>query len=307
MGKLKIPMVSLLGSVGIIALFVACGPTYSSSGKQIISAQQARTLIQSGGVVLVDARNTDEYGKEHIAKAVCIPRDDIMINTPVPNMLADKSQIEQALGNRGITNESKVMLYDGNQNMDAARLWWTMVIYGHDPEKVMVVSGGFNALKALGLPLESGQPPVQAAVYSAKDLNTAMLATKTEVENQINNPQPNTVIVDTRTDEEFKAGTIPGSIHINFTSNNFLDGTYRPVSQIRAIYFNKEIDPSKTIILFCKTSIRASESYLALYNAGFRNLKLYDGAWLEWSGSTSGSVQAPASTTLPVLNAQDGS
>lgn len=85
------------------------------------------------------------------------------------------------------------------------------------------------------------------------------------------------------------------------------DGRYRPVSQIKAIYLEKEIDPSKTIILFCKTSIRGAESFLALYNAGYRNLKLYDGAWVEWSGNGSAPAQAPASTDLPVLNTQDGS
>lgn len=299
-------------ALSLMALLVAaalgsCGPDYGQNGKQIISAKQAQSLLASGGVVLVDTRNADEYAKEHVANAVCMTRDDIMVNTPYPNLVAGKAQIEQALGNRGIDNAARVIIYDANQNMDAARLWWTMVAYGHDPEKVMVVSGGLEALKSAGARLESGMPTIQPVVYTAKDLNPAVLATKAEVEAQVNSPAPKTVIIDTRTDDEFTAGTIPGSIHINFTRNNLPDGRYRPVSQIKAIYLEKEIDPSKTIILFCKTSIRGAESFLALYNAGYRNLKLYDGAWVEWSGNGSAPAQAPASTDLPVLNTQDGS
>lgn len=301
-------MVPLLAAALVAVTLAACGPSYAQSGKQIISAKQAQAMLASAGTILVDARNIDEYAKGHVAKAVCITRDDIMVNTPYPNLVAGKAQIEQALGGRGIDNAARVIIYDANQNMDAARLWWTMVAYGHDPEKVMVVSGGFEALKAAGATLESDMPTIQPVVYTAKELNPAVLATKAEVEAQVNSPDPKTVIIDTRTDEEFTAGTIPGSIHINFTRNNFFQsGAYRPVSQIRAIYIEKEIDPSKTIILFCKTSVRGAESFLALYNAGYRNLKLYDGAWVEWSGNASVPVQAPATTDLPVLNTQDGS
>ncbi|MPN60767.1 hypothetical protein SDC9_208499 [bioreactor metagenome] len=45
--------------------------------------------------------------------------------------------------------------------------------------------------------------------------------------------------------------------------------------------------------MYCKTSIRAAQTYLALYNAGYRNLKLYDGAWLEWSANPNNPIQMP--------------
>jgi len=41
--------------------------------------------------------------------------------------------------------------------------------------------------------------------------------------------------------------------------------------------------PSDEVVLFCKSSVRAAQTYVALYNAGYRNLKVYDGAWLEWA------------------------
>jgi thiosulfate/3-mercaptopyruvate sulfurtransferase len=182
-----------------------------------------------------------------------------------------------------------------------------MVAYGHAPEKVKVISGGYAALKAAGAALASGRTNPAASTYQVKDLDQSMMASLAEVKAQVNDPDSGTVIVDTRTLEEYDAGTIPGSILFNFEDNNFADGTYRPVQQIRIAYLEKEIDPSKTVIMFCKTSIRGAQTYVALYNAGYRKLKLYDGAWVEWSSKPSLPVQMPEKSELPVLNSQDGS
>jgi thiosulfate/3-mercaptopyruvate sulfurtransferase len=45
--------------------------------------------------------------------------------------------------------------------------------------------------------------------------------------------------------------------------------------------------------MYCKTSIRGAATYLALYNAGYRNLRLYDGAWLEWTDNPMNPVYVP--------------
>ena len=36
-----------------------------------------------------------------------------------------------------------------------------------------------------------------------------------------------------------------------------------------------------------------AQTYLALYNAGYRDLKLYDGAWVEWSANPMNPVYKP--------------
>jgi thiosulfate/3-mercaptopyruvate sulfurtransferase len=58
--------------------------------------------------------------------------------------------------------------------------------------------------------------------------------------------------------------------------------------------------------MFRKTSIRGARTYLALYNAGYRDLKLYDGAWLEWSSNPMNPVFVPDPDVL-LLEASDNS
>jgi thiosulfate/3-mercaptopyruvate sulfurtransferase len=99
--------------------------------------------------------------------------------------------------------------------------------------------------------------------------------------------------VDTRSLEEYNEGTIPGSVLLDYSGNNFPDDTYKPVRQIRIRYLEEGIGYDDTVYMYCKTSIRGAQTYLALYNAGYRDLKLYDGAWVEWSANPMNPVYKP--------------
>ncbi len=65
------------------------------------------------------------------------------------------------------------------------------------------------------------------------------------------------MIVDTRSNEEFAAGTIPGSVHIEYVWNDYASGQYKSPRDIQSTYIGKGILPDRKIIVFCKTSVRA--------------------------------------------------
>ena len=299
--------VIILSSLAILA--VGCGTNNSS--QEIIGAKQALELLKKDNVVMIAAQEpeTAVYTEEHVKGAVKIDLSDVVINEPVVNMLAPKEQIEQVMSERGISDSTTVILYDTNNNMDAARVWWTLKVYGH--ENVKVVSGGLVALKKAGAEITSEVPAFKAAKYVAKDKNNDMIAETSEVKAQVTSPDKNTIVLDTRSQKEYEAGTIPGSVLLEYINNDYNDGTYKSVQNIKIQYIENNIKPKNNVIMFCKTSIRGAQTYLALYNAGYRNLKLYDGAWVEWSSQGSLPVQkvdtnenAPASTET---NTQDAS
>ena len=300
-------LVKVLSAVSVVLLLSACGPDFAESGNSIIDGPEAVSLIEQDGVVLVDTQAANFYQMEHADGAVNISRADIVVSEPYPNLVGTKTQIEEVLGGKGISNDSTVVIYDTNKNMDAARLWWTMKAYGHQVDKIKVVSGGLSALQRAGAALGNDRVNPAAVNYSAKELDSSMIATLDEVRAQVNDPSEDTCIIDTRTIEEYREGTIPGSVHINFTNNNFKDDTYKPADQIQILYLENEIKPEDTVMMFCKTSIRGAQTHLALYNAGYRNLKLYDGAWVEWSSKPSLPVHVPEQPTMPVPTQQDGS
>ncbi len=75
------------------------------------------------------------------------------------------------------------------------------------------------------------------------------------------------ILLDVRTDAEFKSGYIKGALHI-------------PLDELalRA----HELDGSKEIIPYCRAGLRAAHAYRILKNAGFKNVKYMDGSILAW-------------------------
>lgn len=275
-------------------------------GQDIITADEALKMIEEENVVVVDAQKSGDFEEQHLEGAVNIERNDITTFGPYPNMLASASKIEGSLGENGISNNTKVVIYDNNNNMDAARLWWTMLVYGHDTENMKVISGGLNALEEAGANFGSGEYQVEAAEYTAAEKNEDLIATKDEILAEVNNPSDNVEILDVRTADEVSEGIIPGAIHVNYVDNNQDNGEFYPPSYIQRYYPDNEITPDETVIMYCQTSIRAAQSFLALHNAGYRDLKLYDGAWIEWSADSSTPKAMP--TGAPAQpSAKDGS
>lgn len=287
-------------AIALLALLlIGCAGSYETSGTILVDGKEAAKLIESGSVVLIDAQSASSYGKGHIEGAVNIQRADIVKNSPVVNMLADPQIIEEVFSKAGIDNQTHVLVYDDNNNMDAARLWWTLLVYGH--EKVSVVSGGLAELQRAGLSVTTTATAAsQPKVFKAQAKREEFIATVEDVLAQVNDPAEDVCLLDTRTLEEFNAGTIPSSVHIDYADNNYPDGTYRKILDIRIMYKEAGIRPEDTVIMYCKTSIRGAQSFLALYDAGYRNLRLYDGAWVEWVSDPSRPVQLPE--TAPVIS-----
>lgn len=288
----------------VLMVLIGCGPGPAGEvGTEIVSAGDAWELVE-GGAVLVDARSGGDYQGGHIEGAVNISRADIVINDPFPNLLAPADQIESVMGRHGIGNDTTVVVYDANKGMDSARLWWTLKIYGHDDVKV--VDGGFAALQAEGLEPVTSAPSVSAATFTAAARDDTMIIDTRALRDLVNNPEPNVCVIDTRSEAEYMEGTIPGSILLDFNGNLFSDGTFRPARHIRIRYLEAGADYDDTVVLYCKTSIRGAQTYLAMYNAGYRDLKLYDEAWVGWTANPLNPVFVPEPAEIQ-LRASDNS
>lgn len=274
----------VLSSILIFVTAACSFINYSESDSLIVNVKDVNDKLNKG-YILVDAQKASSYKKEHIKSAVNIERKAIMIKAPVANSLATAAIVADAAGSVGISETSNLVIYDDNKNMDSSRLYWTLKIWGHKGD-INIVSGGFSSLVDGGFTISTEIPAVQVEKYTTSPLDNSMMATKDYILKMIDDPEDNFVLIDVRSDEEFNAGTIPGSIHINHEKNLFLNeekgSTFRPVSHNRIVYKELGITPDSEIVLYCKSSVRAANSYVALYNAGYRNLKVYDGAWLEW-------------------------
>ncbi len=54
-------------------------------------------------------------------------------------------------------------------------------------------------------------------------------------------------------------------------------------AKIDALVAKAGLDKTKRTIVSCGSGVGASGAYVALLEAGFTNVAVYDGSWMEWS------------------------
>lgn len=290
----------MLAFMMLATMLVACnGHTFAEDPSKLVEAKNFAAEAQKPGVVVVDMQSEEDYAAGHVVGAVNIPSSDIVISVPVPNMLTTSKKLAKLMGKMGISNDTQILVYDSDR-MSAARFLWTMLMYGN--ENVRVVNGGVEALKAAGVAMDTSPVTPEKTSFETGEPRQNWLATTDDVLAQVNNPDPNVVLLDVRSMEEYmEGGKIPTAILMNYTGNYYSDNTLKSVQATRINYMQAGIFPENEIIIYCKTSFRAAPVFLALYEAGYRNLRIYDGAWLEWTSVSDRPVEMPEGAAVPVI------
>src|SRR3954468_396593 len=111
----------------------------------------------------------DEYDREHIPGSVFVDwtTDIVDPDNQVKVQVAPADGFAEAMGRRGIGDETDVVVVDHTGGHFATRLWWALKYYGHD--RVAVLDGGFNRWKALRLPLTDDAADVQRRTFIAQE------------------------------------------------------------------------------------------------------------------------------------------
>src|SRR5215218_6515818 len=125
-------------------------------------------------VVLAEVdENTDLYGEGHIPGAVVLHwRADLQ--DAVERDIVDKATFERLLGERGIGNDTTVVLYGDKNNWFAAYAYWYLKVYGH--RDVRIVDGGRQKWLDEGRALTTERPVVTPRPYRAADRDESLRA-----------------------------------------------------------------------------------------------------------------------------------
>ncbi len=273
-------IISVVLMLSLLMSLSACVRTEFTDSDRVIEAEALGEMMTDSTLVIIDARSQEDYDKGHLEGAVHLPPSMLSVTEPVSGLIAPKEMVEEILGAKGITNASNVVVYDNTGGVYAARVWWVLKVYGHD--KVKVINNGEAAIVAAKLPLTTEVPSVEAATYSAKDQNSNMIATIEEVA-AIADGSVEGCIIDVRSQAEYDEGAITTATLQPHTKNLYSDGTFKSARDISLDYTDLGISKTETVILYCKTSFRATQTLLLMEEAGYEKVKVYDGAWVEWS------------------------
>ncbi|MDX2481747.1 MAG: sulfurtransferase [Desulfuromusa sp.] len=252
-------------------------------------------------VVLLDVQNKPvAYGKGHIPGALQVIRHQDLEDYTVypPNKYPNKEQFEAVMSKLGITNKSTIVAYDDHHGIFASRLFFIMELYGHDVDKLKVLDGGIVAWGAAGNKTSTQTTSANKSNYNASDRKPNVVVTWSDVfRNVLQLKDKNIVLLDARPNKEFigekertiRSGHIPRAINVTGQSaiNLNKEQTYKSAAEIRDAFSSAGITTDKTVYVYCHSSDRSAHAYVAMkYLAGYSDVRIYDGAWLEWANLT---------------------
>lgn len=240
-----------------------------------------------------------EYELEHIPGAQFFDIDAHSDATsPWPHMLPSVAKFESAMSALGISNQTKVLVYDTAGLFSAPRVWWMLRAMGH--EHVYVLNGGFPAWKAVDYPVAKGTVPTPPSVPYKAQPNPAIVRSFVDIRRIAQ--EGTAQILDARGAPRFHAqepeprpgvrgGHIPGSRNVHYASLLTANGRLKPVDQLRALFVSKGIELDRPIVTSCGSGITAAILMLALLSAGAEDVALYDGSWSEWGARLDAPIE----------------
>ncbi len=264
-----------------------------SRATSLVSTDWVLGNLTNKSVVLVEVdEDTTLYEKGHIDGAITFHwREDLQDG--LIRDLISKEKFEALLSKYGISNDSTVVLYGGNNNWFATYAFWYFKIYGH--QDVRLIDGGRKLWELKGLPLVTEVPTRTATRYIAKERDNSIRAFRDQVIASIGIKN----IVDVRSPAEFSGelaapahlpqeggqikGHIPGAKNIPWSKAANEDGTFRSNEELAELYKSAGVDSAKETIAYCRIGERSAFSWFVLHELlDLQNVTNYDGSWTEY-------------------------
>lgn len=236
-----------------------------------------------GSHVVVDVRPANEFAAGHVPGAVNVEIKALRAEVGgVPEQLAPRAQVQAALAEAGIDVGDHVFVVDADAGPHAARLVWTLQRFGHAPERLRVLDGGWQAWVAGGgsqvkdsAAVARGEAPL-GAEQAGLVVDAAWVQAHLE--------DDKVLLVDVRSDAEWAAGRIPGAQHVPWQQARAADGRFKDAAALKELYARAMATP--TVVTYCKSGMRASVTWLVLKMLGHADVRVYDGSWNEWGART---------------------
>ena len=270
----------------------------------LISPERASELLAGGGALAIDCR-TDvaapgaansgrgarDHALAHLPGAVYASLDtdlsDLSVRGAGRHPLPSSDHFGHTLSRWGVAPETFVIAYDDGSGAFAARLWWMLRMAGH--ERVAVLDGGWNAWKALGLPVEAGQPERAATNYVVR-FDPSLVVSAEAVADML--AAGSGTLLDARAANRFRgenetidpvAGHVPGARNRPYMDNLDATGRFRAPAELRAAFLDAigDTEPGH-VVHMCGSGVTACHNLLAMEIAGLTGSKLYAGSWSEW-------------------------
>src|SRR5215470_14712467 len=182
--------------------------------EQLVETDWVAAHATDANVRIVDMRQSG-YAEAHVPGAVYLSPVAIRDARNPPTFLPSPAAFQEMAARLGISDSTRVVVYDERGGIYAARLWWILNYFGHS--NVALVNGGWVKWTAEKRPTTSDAPAVAAGTFTPRP-QPRWVATASDVAGAINKPA--TRIVDARTTAEIEGKDLRNIKHGGFIESS---------------------------------------------------------------------------------------
>ena len=242
-----------------------------------------RSLPHSTNTSAPDGRA--QYAAGHLPGAVHLDYAEDLhdLATPYAARVAPPERFADVMSANGVGDGTMVIAYDDGDVPYGARLVWMLRYYGHD--NVAILAGGLKAWNAAEKPLTTDVPSFPRATFTPR-VRPALRASREDVI-AVAEGRSGVQFLETQRDGTYagRDKDIPNSVRLS--ASDLLEdangGRIAPAEKLEKLIGAAKLDKNKRTVTSCGSGVGASGAYLALLEAGFTNVAVYDGSWMEWS------------------------
>lgn len=244
-------------------------------------------------IIEVD-EDTEAYGRDHIPGAIAWDwsRD---LHHPLQRDYLERDGFSNLLSRAGVTDDTTVVLYGGNNNWFAAYAYWLLKLRGFD--NVKLLDGGRLKWNLEDRVKTSELPVVEKTEFRIiGEERPEIRAFRDDVISGIGNGK---TFVDVRSPEEFSGeklapdhlpqeqpyvgGHVPGAANIPWSRAASEDGSFRSADELAELYGSTGVTDADSIVAYCRIGERSSHTWFVLHELlGHGNVANYDGSWTEY-------------------------
>jgi thiosulfate/3-mercaptopyruvate sulfurtransferase len=287
----------------------------------LLTPEQLCELMATEKVVVIDTRDADTYAAGHIPGAVNLREIFTFLATStVEGLMELKETFSKHFSAAGLSGKETAVFYEDALNSgygQSCRGYYLLTWLGYP--KVHVLNGGYSAWKAAGLSVSTEATAATPAVFPGDLTMSDVMLTKTDILEAVRSPA-SAKLLDVRDIDEWigessspygrdyapRKGRIPGAKWVEwyrFMKPSAQGPMFKSPDEVKAECATAGISASDTIYLYCFKGARASNTFLALKQAGFEDVRMYFGSWNEWSRDESLPIESglPFKASTPVL------
>lgn len=259
---------------------------FSVAQGDIITAKQFMDMVKAKeNIVIIDASKASSYKTSHVTNSVNIPHTTLYQDGTIEGLIKSPDALSTYFGSKGVSDQAKIIVYDGGSQKYSTRVYWVLKYLG--AKDVKILHKDMDQWKKVRVPLTRMPAKVKPATFTA-NVDNSIMADMAYV--NAHKGDANVKLLDARTPEEFNGtsdppskGHIPGAINLNHKDVLTSKEAFKSKADLEAIATKLGISPNDEVILYCKTSVRGAVLFVAFKDIlGYKNVKVYDGAYAEW-------------------------